>query len=204
MPGTGLGTLGRCHLQVSYLRCHLADVTVKVHAERELRLRTLELAQVNEQLRRINRELEELKDRYTDLYENAPAMYFSLDSQGRLIECNQAFLTKHRQAERGPLDLDLQGSAVPPLPPLPMTPATRPDWYSSSRNFSRAWLIALMACPRSVEWDRAWRTLSSGRRSITVVRAMSAGTVAAASVPTSTVATGTPAARSRSARKASS
>ncbi len=72
--------------QVSYLRCHLTDVTLKVHAERELRLRTRELIQVNEQLRGINRELEELKDRYTDLYENAPAMYFSLDSQGRLIE----------------------------------------------------------------------------------------------------------------------
>ncbi len=48
--------------QVSYLRCHVADVTAKVHAERELRLRTRELTQVNEQLRRINHELEELKD----------------------------------------------------------------------------------------------------------------------------------------------
>ncbi len=48
--------------QVSYLRCHVADVTAKVHAERELRLRTHELIQVNEQLRRINRELEELKE----------------------------------------------------------------------------------------------------------------------------------------------
>src|SRR5208282_3975720 len=47
--------------QVSYLRCHVADVTVKVHAERELRLRTRELTQVNEQLRHINRELEELQ-----------------------------------------------------------------------------------------------------------------------------------------------
>ena len=49
----------------------------------KLRLRSLELTQVNEQLRRINRELEELKNRYSDLYENAPAMYFSLDSRGR-------------------------------------------------------------------------------------------------------------------------
>jgi PAS domain S-box-containing protein len=87
--------------QVSYLRRHVADVTVKVRAERELRLRTRELTQVNEQLRQINRVLEELKDRYTDLYENAPAMYFSLDSQGRLIECNQTFLTslKRRREE---------------------------------------------------------------------------------------------------------
>lgn len=33
--------------------------------------------------------------------------------------------------------------AVPPL----MTPSTRPDWYSSSKKFSRAWLIALLARP---------------------------------------------------------
>ncbi len=79
--------------KVSHLRCHLTDVTEKVRAERQLRLRTQELTQVNEQLRRINRELEELKDRYTDLYENAPAMYFSLDSSRRVVECNQTMLT---------------------------------------------------------------------------------------------------------------
>jgi PAS domain S-box-containing protein len=78
---------------VSHLRCHLTDVSDKVRAERELRLRTQELTQVNEQLRGINRELVELKDRYTDLYENSPAMYFSLDTQGKVIECNQTMLT---------------------------------------------------------------------------------------------------------------
>ena len=78
--------------QVSYLRCHLTDVTEKVRAERRLRLRTRELIRVNEQLRQINRELEELKNRYSDLYQNAPAMYFSLDGDGRLVECNQTFL----------------------------------------------------------------------------------------------------------------
>jgi PAS domain S-box-containing protein len=77
---------------VSHLRCHLTDVSDKVRAERALRLRTQELTQVNDQLRKINRELEELKDRYTDLYENSPAMYFSLDTQGRFIECNQTML----------------------------------------------------------------------------------------------------------------
>ncbi len=49
--------------RVSHLRCHLTDVTEKVQAEREQRLRTRELTKVNEQLRRINRELEELKER---------------------------------------------------------------------------------------------------------------------------------------------
>src|SRR5262249_61244090 len=39
--------------RVSHLRCHLTDVTDKVRADRELRLRTLELTQVNEQLRKI-------------------------------------------------------------------------------------------------------------------------------------------------------
>jgi PAS domain S-box-containing protein len=78
--------------RVSHLRCHLTDVTDKMQAERELRHRTRELTRVNEQLRQINRELEELKDRYTDLYENAPAMYFSLDPEGTVIECNQTML----------------------------------------------------------------------------------------------------------------
>jgi PAS domain S-box-containing protein len=88
--------------KVSHLRCHLTDVTEKVRAERELRLRTRELTRVNEQLRRINRELEDLKDRYTDLYENAPAMYFSLDAGGCIIECNQTMLSTLR-CHRGEL-----------------------------------------------------------------------------------------------------
>ena len=71
--------------RVSHIRCHVSDVTEKVRAERELRLRTIALTQVNEQLRQINRELVELKDRYTDLYENAPAMYFTLDQRGYVV-----------------------------------------------------------------------------------------------------------------------
>ncbi|GAC1473675.1 MAG: hypothetical protein NVSMB9_22730 [Isosphaeraceae bacterium] len=77
---------------LSHLRCHITDVTNKVRAERELRLRTRELIQVNDQLRLINRELEELKERYRDLYQNSPAMYFSLDDRGRILECNQTLL----------------------------------------------------------------------------------------------------------------
>ena len=79
--------------RISHLRCHLTDVTDKVRAERHLRLRTDELTRVNEQLRCINRELEDLKNRYTDLYENAPAMYFSLSSDGSIAECNQTMLS---------------------------------------------------------------------------------------------------------------
>jgi PAS domain S-box-containing protein len=83
--------------KITHLRCHLTDVSEKVRAERELRLRTRELTQVNEQLRKINRELEELKDRYSDLYEHAPTMYFSLDLQGKVIECNQTMLSTLKQ-----------------------------------------------------------------------------------------------------------
>ena len=79
-------------MTVSHLRCHVTDVTAKLRAERELRLRTRELTQVNDQLRLINRELEELKERYRDLYQNAPAMYFSLDVQGRVLDCNDTLL----------------------------------------------------------------------------------------------------------------
>ena len=79
-------------LSVSHLRCHITDVTAKVRSERELRLRTRELTQVNEQLRIINRELEELKERYRDLYQNAPAMYFSLNEQRVIVECNDTLL----------------------------------------------------------------------------------------------------------------
>jgi PAS domain S-box-containing protein len=77
---------------VSHLRGHLSDVTAKVRSERERRLRNRELTQVNDQLRLINRELEELKERYRDLYQNAPTMYFSLDEHGRILECNDTLL----------------------------------------------------------------------------------------------------------------
>jgi PAS domain S-box-containing protein len=77
---------------VTHLRCHLTDVTDKIKAERELRFRTSELIKVNEQLRQINRELEELKDRYRDLYQNAPAMYYSLDATGKILDCNETLL----------------------------------------------------------------------------------------------------------------
>lgn len=87
-----LGVRYAADLSIAHLRCHITDVTDKVRAERELRLRSRELMRVNEQLRAINRELEELKDRYRDLYQSAPAMYFSLDRHGRFLECNDTLL----------------------------------------------------------------------------------------------------------------
>ena len=39
--------------------------------------------------------------------------------------------------------------AVPPLPPIPITPDSRPDSSSPRRNATSAWLIALIAPERS-------------------------------------------------------
>ena len=91
-------------MAVSHLRCHVSDVTMKLRSERELKLRTRELTQVNDQLRLINRELEELKERYRDLYQNAPAMYFSLDNEGRIVDANDTLLQTlgyRREAVKG-------------------------------------------------------------------------------------------------------
>lgn len=73
---------------ITHLRCHWTDVTDKVRSEHEQRKRHKFLQEFNEELRKKNRELAELRDRYGDLYENAPAMYFSLNDDGRIIECN--------------------------------------------------------------------------------------------------------------------
>jgi PAS domain S-box-containing protein len=78
--------------RVLHLRCHLTDVTAKLRDESELRRRTQELTQANDDLRRANRKLERLKDRYSDLYENAPAMYFTVDRRGQFLECNNTLV----------------------------------------------------------------------------------------------------------------
>ncbi len=49
-----------------HLRCHVADITPKVRAERALRIRTRELTLANERLRLVNRELQALE---TELHE---------------------------------------------------------------------------------------------------------------------------------------
>ena len=73
---------------IDHLRCHVADVSERLRASRELRKRTRDLLAANGQLVLANRELSDLKDRYADLYHNAPAMYASLDATGAIRECN--------------------------------------------------------------------------------------------------------------------
>jgi PAS domain S-box-containing protein len=75
-----------------HLRCHFVDVTDRVLAEREVRRQSARLAETNALLRQTNAGLERLKESYRDLYHQAPALYFSLDPQGRFAACNDTML----------------------------------------------------------------------------------------------------------------
>jgi PAS domain S-box-containing protein len=78
--------------QPLHFRCSFVDVTARVRAEQKLRRRTRELSLTNERLRRINEDLERLKESYRDLYHHAPVMYFSLDAQGHFVTFNETLL----------------------------------------------------------------------------------------------------------------
>jgi PAS domain S-box-containing protein len=75
-----------------HLRCHFVDISDRVRAEEELRRSTQELLATNDRLRRINADLQRLKESYGDLYHNAPVMYFSLDAQGHFVTFNNTML----------------------------------------------------------------------------------------------------------------
>jgi PAS domain S-box-containing protein len=75
-----------------HLRCHFIDVTDRVRTEAELRRRTQELSELNARLTTINTDLQRLKESYSDLYHQAPVLYFSLDDRGRLVACNDTLL----------------------------------------------------------------------------------------------------------------
>ncbi len=54
----------------------------------ELRVHQIELEMQNEELRRAQKELEESRNRYSDLYDFAPAGYFIFDKNGLILEVN--------------------------------------------------------------------------------------------------------------------
>ena len=120
-----------------HLRCHFVDITERIRNDRELRLRTDALQKANARLRQINTDLKELKEAYLDLYNNAPALYFSLDSRGHFFTCNDKMVTS-----LGYSRLELIGQPYSRLLPLgadKKAPDTVAD-FRQTRNFETRWI----------------------------------------------------------------
>lgn len=112
--GARYGSDGR----VRYLRCYWTDVTAKLRSSRALRRRRVELSRANAALRSANRALSELKDRYSDLYQNAPVMYFSLGPDGTLLDCNDTMVETLGLSREALVGRPYQRIVSPELQPL--------------------------------------------------------------------------------------
>ncbi len=66
----------------------IADVTSRKKAEEDLRVHRIELEIQNEQLRDAQTRLEQLTNKYLDLYDFAPVGYFTLNGTGLILEAN--------------------------------------------------------------------------------------------------------------------
>ncbi len=75
----------------------------------ELKVHQIELEMQNEELKKSERELTEARDKFSDLYYNAPVGYATFDSAGRVHEANNTLVNKlgvDRQAVIGKLFSD--------------------------------------------------------------------------------------------------
>ena len=90
--------------------------------------------------------------------------------------------------------------AVPPLPPIPITPATRPFAYSWSSQIRNASDIDVTASPRPLDWTSLSVSPDAARTSDTLTSAASVSRAAL----TSTVTTSTIACRRHAATHSSS
>ena len=66
------------------------EVRVALH---ELRVHQIELEMQNEELRRVQAELETARARYFDLYDLAPVGYCTVDERGMIVQSNLAAAT---------------------------------------------------------------------------------------------------------------
>jgi PAS domain S-box-containing protein len=120
-----------------HLRCHFTDVTERVRTDRELRQRSKDLAAANAQLRKINSDLERLKESYRDLYNNAPALFFSLDARGCFVACNDTMTEALGYTRQ-----ELQGQPYVRI----LTPAARapflknPTCFREARDIEGQWV----------------------------------------------------------------
>lgn len=120
-----------------HLRCHFLDITDRIHTEQELRHRTDELYRANVRLRQINSDLERLKESYRDLYHQAPAMYFSLDSNGCFAAFNE---TLTRTLGYGRKDLFEQPYTNVLAPASQLRYLTDPTVYQCAGEVETQWL----------------------------------------------------------------
>ncbi|MBF0328783.1 MAG: response regulator [Nitrospirae bacterium] len=78
-----LDLINHGHKKIKIPECK--DIEKIIH---ELTVHQIELELQNEELRRIQAELEESKNKYSHLYELAPVGYFTLDVDGKIVQVN--------------------------------------------------------------------------------------------------------------------
>ena len=115
----------------------------------DLQVYQVELSMQNEELRRVERELEQSKDRYRALYELAPVAYLTLDEAGCIIELNQQASTL-LGLERS----QLNGSCFADR----IAPAERARFYEQHQR------VLLLRTPGSYELTLATRPLKRAVR----------------------------------------
>jgi PAS domain S-box-containing protein len=88
---------------VAHYTCRFADLSPRVELQQELHRARATADAEHRRYRRINADLNRLKESYRELYQNAPVMYFRLDVDGRLIAFNDT-LIRTLGYQRGELD----------------------------------------------------------------------------------------------------